>query len=221
MHPKDHSSAFSGEGRTRGFEATGIRRLHAGLRGPLTPTTERVNHDLRASHPEYPIERTCKHLHETFQLTFARGAEALLRERDDLELLVSHRGLTIRGETEDAIEEAVEVLVGTYGAALSVSPPTIRYHTGETLEQPWMGLRVRCAPEHRDRVKADLLVRSASVVKSEIDGGVHVLEARAPLAVLIGYGTALEKLTAGSATHAMWLSHYAPVDESPPGGDAA
>src|SRR5690606_32278128 len=98
-----------------------------GLR-PLTPAAERVNHDLRASHPEYPIERVCKHLHEPFQLAFARNAEELLRDRDDLELLASRRGLTIRGETEDAIEEAVTVLVDAYGAALAVSPPTIRYH---------------------------------------------------------------------------------------------
>ena len=84
-----------------------------------------------------------------------------------------------------------------------------------------MGLRVRYATQHLDRVKADLAMRSASIASSEVDGRVAVLNARAPLAVLIGYGAALAKLTDGSAKHVLWLSHYAPVDERPPGGDAA
>ena len=58
MRPKDHPSAFPVEGRTRAIEANGVRRLHAAMRGPLTPVGERTNHDLRASHPEYPLERT-------------------------------------------------------------------------------------------------------------------------------------------------------------------
>src|SRR5690606_4594447 len=106
--------------------------------------------------------------------------------------------LTIRGETEEAIAEAVAVLANAYRAALCVSPPTIRYHKGEMLEEPWMGLRIRCATQHLDRVKADLALRSASIASSEVDGRVAVLNARAPLAVLIGYGAALAKLTDGS-----------------------
>src|SRR5690606_41603625 len=92
MHPKDHPSAFRREGRTRGFEVARFR-LHSESRDP-TPAVERVMH-LRASHPEYPLERTCKHLHERFQLAFARGAAELLQERDDRELLPSPPGLTI------------------------------------------------------------------------------------------------------------------------------
>src|SRR5690606_21344126 len=86
MHSKDHPSAWHTDGRAPGINANG-KRLRVGLLRPLTPTAERVNHDLRASHPEYPIERTCKHRHERFQLAFARRVERLLHERDDLELL--------------------------------------------------------------------------------------------------------------------------------------
>lgn len=221
MYPKDHPSAVPAGGRARGFNANGIRRLRAALRGPLTPVAERVDHDLRASHPEYPLERTCKHQYEPFQLAFAERAAELLAARDDLELECTRRGLTIRGETEEAIDEAIAVLARAYGAALGVSPPTIRYHKGEMLEEPWMGLRVRCRTEHLERVKADLAIRSAPIESSEIDSRAAVLHVRAPLAVLIGYGAALAKLTAGSGKHVSWLSHYAPVDEHPPGGDAA
>src|SRR5689334_9771439 len=84
----------------------------------------------RADHPEYPLERLCTHLYEPFQLTFARHAQQLFPEWDDVELMASHQGLTIRGETEDAIDATLAVLRDFYGPQIHVGPPTIRYHNG-------------------------------------------------------------------------------------------
>jgi elongation factor G-like protein len=182
---------------------------------------ERVRHEQSAKHPEYPIERLCTHLSARFQLAFARQAQQLFEDRDDLGLVASHQGLTIRAETEDAIGAAVEVLNDFYGPQIRTGPPTIRYHNGVTLEQPWMGLRVRCEAGHVELVKADLIVRDATLVSCETDLGQWAIQACAPLAYLIGYGSKLKKLTSGSAQYVTWLSHYAPVETLPPGGDAA
>jgi len=64
---------------------------------------ERVRHGQSAKHPEYPLEGLCIHLHEPFQLAFARQAQQLFEDRDEVGLVASHQGLTIRAETEDAI----------------------------------------------------------------------------------------------------------------------
>lgn len=205
-------------------KVTSLNRVRFGAVKPSGQAIPRVHstfHGRRASHPEYPLERICSHLSEPFQLVFARNAKQLFCERDDVELVASHQGLTIRAETEDVIDAAVVVLNDLYDRMLRLEPPTIRYHQGATLEQPWMGLRVRCIPGHLEAINADLIDRNATIVACDIQPGLCVIQACAPLAGLLGYRSALEKLTAGSAQHAMWLSHYAPVEELPPDGCAA
>jgi len=174
-----------------------------------------------SNHPEYPLERVCSYLSEPFQLTFARNAQQHFSMREDVELIASHRGLTIRGETEDAIDAALVLLKDLYGPRIHISPPTVLYHHGVTLEQPWMGLRIRCATNQLDAVNADLLDRDAKITSCEVEGAHCHVQACAPLASLLGYRWALEKLTDGSAKHAIWLSHYAPMGNLPPEGHAA
>jgi hypothetical protein len=171
--------------------------------------------------PEYPLERACSYLSEPFQLAFARGAEQHFSMHEDVQVSASHRGLTIRGETEDAIDAALVLLKDLFGPRIHVGPPTVLYHQGVTLEQPWMGLRVRCAAAQLDMVKADLLDRDATITSCEQEGAHCHIQARAPLVSLLGYRAALEKLTGGSAKHAIWLSHYAPMGKLPPEGHAA
>jgi len=175
----------------------------------------------RASHPEYPLERLCSHHSEPFQLTFARHAQQHFLEREDVEVVASRQGLSIRAETEDAIEAALVVLKDLYGSRLRIGPPTIRYHKGVSLEEPWMGMRVRCGAGHLDAVNADLMGRNATNISCEIETAGCLIQACAPLANLIGYRSSLGRLTAGSGEHVMWLSHYAPIDGTPPGGQAA
>jgi hypothetical protein len=155
-------------------------------------------------------------------LTFARNAQQHFSTREDVEVIASHRGLAIRGETEDAIDAAVVLLKDLFGPRIHVSAPSVLYQYGDTLEQPWMGVHVRCPPHLLDTVRADLLDRDAKIAACEVEGGNCHIQACAPLASLLGYKAALEKLTGATAKHAIWLSHYAPMgDLPPPGGRAA
>jgi hypothetical protein len=175
----------------------------------------------RPSHPEYPLERVCSHLSEPFQYAFARNAQRHFLMREDVEVTASHRGLTIRGETEDAIDAALALLRDLYGPRIRIGPPTVRFHNGVSLEQPWMGLRVRCSRRHLDAVIADLIARGATSVSRNDGSDPSTVQACAPLAELLGYRSALEVMASGTAQHSMWLSHYAPVESPPPDGRAA
>jgi translation elongation factor EF-G len=70
-------------------------------------------------------------------------------------------------------------------------------------------------------VNADLIDRGATIVSCDIESAQSVVQARAPLASLLGYRLALEMITSGTAKHAIWLSHYAPIENAPPDGEAA
>lgn len=170
----------------------------------------------------FPLERTCSHRHERFQLAFARRAIEILPPREDTEAEATHRGLVLRGETESALDRPIELLKDHYGDQIRIGAPTIRYQGTTQLEEPYMGLRVMCTERYFAAVKADLLARGATIEDAEVTGQFGVVRATAPLAKLLGYGKALKELTAGSGREVMWFSHYAPVeDEPPPGGQAA
>jgi hypothetical protein len=201
-----------------------VPHLSPELRPPAArshPTLAEVAKGRSASHPEYPLERTCSYLSEPFQLAFARNAEQHFVMREDVKVTASHRGLKIRGESEDAIDAALVLLKDLFGPRIQVGPLTVVYHDGVTLEQPWMGLRIRCATSQLEAVNADLLDRDATIASCEVDGAHCHIEACAPLASLLGYRSALEDLTAGAGKHAIWLSHYAPMGILPPDNHAA
>lgn len=183
--------------------------------------SEHALHPDDATHPEYPIERTCVHLYEPFQLTFARHAQQVLPRDADVESEANHRGLVLRGETETALEGPVAILREYFGSQIRVGPPVIRYHRGTCVEEPHMRVRVQCLPEYVEAVRADLEARGASIVDCDTTSASGVVRVTAPLAQLLGYSQSLAMLTAGSAQEVMWLSHYAPVDSPSPGGDAA
>ena len=165
------------------------------------------------AHPEYPIERTCVHLYDPFQLKFARHAEQILGVACELEVEVGHHGLALRGETESELELAVTILRNFYGSQIRISPPKVRYHCGETLEEPFMGVRARCEVDRIAAVKSDLIARGAVIVSSELMRGIAFVRAVAPLANLLGFPTALRLIAGASARQLMWLSHYAPVQD--------
>jgi predicted membrane GTPase involved in stress response len=174
-----------------------------------------------ATHPEYPIELTCLHLYEPFQLTFARHALQLLPEEQGVEVEATHRGLILRGETESALEGPVEILQEYFGSQIRVSAPAVRYHRGTCVEEPHMSVRVKCSPNHFAAVKVDLASRGAIIVDDELTSAFGVIRVTAPLARLLGYARDLAALTHGTAHLVMWLSHYAPIEATPPEGGAA
>ena len=177
--------------------------------------------DRDATDPEYPLERICSHCYAPFQLTFARQAAQLVREADEVDVEATHRGLLLRGETEEAFVHSVQLLRDYFGNQIRIGPAVVRYHNGATVEEPHMGLRVLCGPEHFEPVKADLDARDAVIVASEIGPTCAVIRATVPLAKVLGYASHLAKQTSGTAHHSMWLSHYAPLEVWPPDNTAA
>ncbi len=221
MQSKEHSTTLENSEKIQPRQPEQVVQLQGRSWRNRRADQARIGHERGTHHPEYPLERVCRHLYQPFQLKFARQAEQLLTKQDDLEVVCSHAGLTIRAETDEILRNPVETLRSFYGSQLHVGPATIRYHNATTLEEPWMGLRVRCAPVYFEAIKADLRMRQATIVGSELRPRIGLIYASAPLSKLVGYGVDLAKLTRGTAQQLMWLSHYAPVNILPPDGDAA
>lgn len=171
--------------------------------------------------PELPIECRCSHRHERFQLAFARKAMEFLPHDEEIAFEPTARGLTVLAGTEMALERPLRRLREVYGDEVRIEPPAVRYHQGPRLEEPHMGLRVLCAPEHFNTVRRDLDARRASVMDAEVNRRFGIVRASAPLAALFGFPDRLAHITSGHGQLVMWLSHYAPLEEPPPGGDAA
>lgn len=172
-------------------------------------------------HEGYPIERQCSHRAARFQLGFARTALQILRQDEETVFEPSQRGLLILAHTEMALERPVKLLKEVYGEMLRIGPPTVRYRHGARAEEPYMGLRVLCAPEHYDAVRKDLQLRDAVILDAELNRQFGIVRARARLATLIGYPARLAQLTSGGGHLVMWLSHYETVPDPPPGNAAA
>lgn len=169
----------------------------------------------------FPLECECSYSRERFNLAFARKAIEVPRPGKELAVEPSTRGLKLLAETEMALERPIAVLRDVYGNDVRVGPLTVRYHQGSQVEEPYMGLRIRCEPRHFERLRGDLIRRGAALTDSELSKLHGVLRASAPLAALVGYPAHVRTSTQGTGQLVMWLSHYEPVLDSPPGGDAA
>lgn len=172
-------------------------------------------------HREFAIECKCSHRGERFQLAFARAAMEIVPKDETTAFEPSGHGLTLLAETELSLERPLARLRAVYGDELHVESPHVRYKKGERLEEPYMGLRVLCGPQHFDGIRRDLMMRNAKVLDSELNGRFGVIRAEAPLASLVGYPARIDTLTHGRGQLAMWLSHFAPVEPDPPNGNAA
>jgi elongation factor G len=88
------------------------------------------------------------------------------------------------------------------------------------LLQPMMRVEVNAPREHLAAIVGDLTVRSARIDSGEERAGTVVVTARAPLAELFGYATALRAQTFGRGAYTMRFDGYEPFE--PPdeaGGD--
>ncbi len=79
------------------------------------------------------------------------------------------------------------------------------------LLEPVMSLEILVPDEFVGDVISDLNARRGSVLGMERRGVIQVVEARAPLAELFGYATALRSLTQGRATYSMQFDGFDPV----------
>jgi hypothetical protein len=170
---------------------------------------------------DYPIERCCTHRSERFQLAFARKAVEVLPNEDSTAFEPGPGGLLIAAESEIALERPLRRLKEAYGDMVRIGPPKIRYRHGDRVEQPFMGLRVLCSPEHYEAVREDLRLRRAAIMDAEVTSRFGIVRACAPLATLLGYPDALARITGGRGQLVMWLSHYEQLDDPPPAGAAA
>lgn len=169
----------------------------------------------------YPIERCCTHRSERFQLAFARQAIEVLPHDDDTAFQPGPGGLLIVAESEIALARPIRRLEEVYGDMVRIGPLKIRYRHGDRVEQPFMGVRVLCSPDHYEVVREDLRLRRAAIMDAEATSRFGIVRACAPLASLLGYPDALARITAGRGQLAMWLSHYEQLDDPPPAGAAA
>jgi predicted membrane GTPase involved in stress response len=169
---------------------------------------------------EFPLEQKVRNPADAFQLAFARRAMALVEESEELRRQASHQGLLMLGNSEASLRVAVEILRDRYGDSLEIERPRVRYVSDGTLQQPIMELHVFIPLRYLGAVRRDLEARRAVIAEIAIRHGVCAIDAAAPLARLLGYAKALDRLTAGTGDHSMRLLRYAPVS-SGPGDDAA
>lgn len=169
----------------------------------------------------FPIQCECSYSKQRFNLMFARKAMEVVRPGKELMLEPSPRGLTLLAETEMALEPPLATLRDVYGSEVRIGTPSVRYHHGVRVEEPYMSLRIRCERRHFEALRSDLQARGASLQDQELNHLCGVLRATAPLTSLIGYPAHVRTTTDGSSQLVMWLSHYAPIEGPPPGGQAA
>lgn len=164
----------------------------------------------------FPLSRLCSHRVERFQLKFAHQALKFFPPQPERSIAATSQGLIVGAETEAALDDVINVLKTVYGDALVVGELTIQYRRGPIDEEPHMGVRVLCPAANFEAVREDLISRGAKIYDSEIAQTIGVLRATVALARLLGYSQHLAALTGGRAREVIWLSHYAPVEPTPP-----
>ena len=82
---------------------------------------------------------------------------------------------------------------------------------GIVLLEPIMKLDISTPNEHVGDIVSDLLQRRANITNTQPRGRGSVIEARAPLAALFGYSTAIRGLSQGRASCSMEPAEYGPA----------
>ena len=145
---------------------------------------------------------------------------ALVEESEELRRRASHQGLLMLGSSEASLQVAVEKLLDRYGDSLEIERPRVRYISDGALQEPIMELHVSIPLRYLGVIRRDLEARGAVIAGLALRQRVWAIDAAAPLAGLLGYAKALDRLTDGTGEHSMRLLRYVPVS-SDPGNDAA
>jgi|SRR5581483_6389346 len=170
--------------------------------------------------PDMPIEQLVRRTDTHFQLGFGAQARERLGESDEFALHPSRDGLLVLARNEESLVPPVDLLRELYRAKLDVQPPRVRLLAGVQVKEPIMHVRIALQARFLDAVARAMLGRGALPSEEYARGRHCVLRYEAPLAHLLGLGTELEEITAGTAKYWTALSHYGLVTR-PPGGDAA
>jgi hypothetical protein len=171
-------------------------------------------------HLDMPIEQLVRRNGVAFQFAFATEAKERMPQSDEFVLNASHQGLHVLARNEEGLAPPVHTLREAYGPSLQLAPPHARLIGGVQLQEPIMHVRISLQTRFKDPVKGALLRRGAVSAEEYVRSSYCVLRYEAPLADLLGLPAELVRLTGGSATHWIALSHYAIVTRDP-GGKAA
>ena len=85
---------------------------------------------------------------------------------------------------------------------------------GVSLLEPVMRLEVMVPDDYIGSVSADITARRGGISQTEIQGSLHLIEARVPLSEMFGYSTRIRGITQGRASYTMEPLTYATVPES-------
>jgi hypothetical protein len=167
---------------------------------------------------QYPLESLARSRSGGPQKEFARRAKLALVDTDDLFARPLADGLVLFAANEDALEGPARILRDVYGDMVELQAPRVRTIPGEPTQEPVMNVRITARQEHTGAILAELRRRGVGVTEECFRGRQFIVRAEAPLALLLGLPAALDRLTDGSAAHAIRLVRYAPVS---PGFDPA
>lgn len=167
-------------------------------------------------HPEYPIEQTVRCNEAHTRAALLREAWRRRSNPDDALYVADARGLRILGPSEGALKRAVASLESSYGDALIVEPPGVRYLHAAIVLEPWMAVLVNVPERHGFLVQHDFVRRRGDIRRFDQSGAAFVLEGEAPLADLLGYADWLQEVIGEEPSLALWLSRYLPIDGGGP-----
>lgn len=167
-------------------------------------------------HPEHPVEQMVRCKQERARAALLHEAWRQRSRPDEALYVADYHGLRILAPTERVLKHAVCCLQVTYGHALIVEPPSIRYIHGSVVLEPWMAVLVNVPARYGFVVERDFVRRRGDIRRFDQHGAAFVLEGEAPLADLLGYADWLKELTNDEPSVAMWLSRYLPIDGGGP-----
>jgi hypothetical protein len=165
--------------------------------------------------PEHVFERSVL-IDAPNAASLRRRALRLLADCERTACRVDGRRLQLTAEREEDLDRPIEILRAAFGPMLRASIVGARWRNGRRgPERPVLGVQVRCAKAHVDRVRRDLQRRDARIVEAGAEHG-GVVRAVVPASQLVGYARQLAELSRGTAVHTTWLSHWEPLEPPSP-----
>ena len=159
-------------------------------------------------------------LHGTIPQAFINPIEDAIRERLSRGIAAGHPIDDVRVVIYDGSYHDVDSSEHAFRIAAALALEQALKRARPVLLQPMMRVEVNAPREHLAAIVGDLTGRSARIQSGEEREGIVVVTARAPLAELFGYATALRAGTFGRGAYTMRFDGYEPFE--PPdeaGGD--